>query len=159
MLVVDFFHLAEISPLHFPIRSYLVQNSPPYCLHCTVGDQNRLAHMNAVFRTIDLTCLTATPVLAGLLFTYINYGRSHQSSICGPGHQCFGSKYFGGQLCQCSLCPFLIHSSSPTWKSGAGQAKIKILKRISDADQRPCRSPGSATGVEKTILKGIVSRD
>lgn len=37
------------------------------------GDQNRLAHMNAVFRTIDLTCLTATPVLAGLLFTYINY--------------------------------------------------------------------------------------
>jgi hypothetical protein len=36
--------------------------------------------MNAVFRTIDLTCLTATPVLAGLVFTYVNYGK-YRSSV------------------------------------------------------------------------------
>ncbi len=45
-------------------------------LICISGDQNRLASMNAVFRTIDLTCLTATPILAGFLFTYANYGRN-----------------------------------------------------------------------------------
>jgi hypothetical protein len=33
--------------------------------------------MNSVFRTIDLTCLTTTPILAGHFFTYryVNYGR------------------------------------------------------------------------------------
>jgi hypothetical protein len=42
---------------------------------CLLGNQDRLASMNSVFRTIDLTCLTATPILAGLFFTYVNYGR------------------------------------------------------------------------------------
>jgi hypothetical protein len=52
-------------------------------LLCISGDQNRLASMNAVFRTIDLTCLTATPILAGFLFTYANYGRN-QCHISSP---------------------------------------------------------------------------
>jgi len=37
------------------------------------GDSNKLASMNSIFRTIDLVCLTLTPTLAGLLFTYSSY--------------------------------------------------------------------------------------
>ena len=37
------------------------------------GDPDMLATMNSIFRTIDLVCLTLTPTLAGLLFTYSSY--------------------------------------------------------------------------------------
>jgi len=37
------------------------------------GDSDRLATMNSIFRTIDLVCLTLTPTLAGLLFSYTSY--------------------------------------------------------------------------------------
>lgn len=37
------------------------------------GDENKLAKLNTVFRAIDLTCLTVTPVLAGFLFDYTSY--------------------------------------------------------------------------------------
>ena len=37
------------------------------------GDDDSLARLNMVFRTIDLVCLTATPVLAGILFSYTSY--------------------------------------------------------------------------------------
>eukprot|EP00092_Neocalanus_flemingeri_P013086 GFUD01014101.1.p1 GENE.GFUD01014101.1~~GFUD01014101.1.p1 ORF type:complete len:517 (-),score=89.43 GFUD01014101.1:192-1742(-) len=37
------------------------------------GDDDKLASMNSIFRTIDLVCLTVSPVLAGALFTYTNY--------------------------------------------------------------------------------------
>ena len=37
------------------------------------GDSNRLATMNSIFRTIDLVCLTLTPTLAGILFSYTSY--------------------------------------------------------------------------------------
>ena len=36
------------------------------------GDNNRLANINAVFRTIDLTCLILAPSIAGILFSYIS---------------------------------------------------------------------------------------
>ena len=37
------------------------------------GDENHLSTLNTVFRTIDLTCLTATPFLGGFLFDYTSY--------------------------------------------------------------------------------------
>jgi len=37
------------------------------------GDDDKLARLNSIFRTIDLVCLTAGPTLAGLLFEYTNY--------------------------------------------------------------------------------------
>ena len=37
------------------------------------GDSDRLATMNSIFRTIDLVCLTLTPTLAGILFSYTSY--------------------------------------------------------------------------------------
>ena len=37
------------------------------------GDDDSLARLNMVFRTIDLVCLTATPVLAGMMFSYTSY--------------------------------------------------------------------------------------
>lgn len=37
------------------------------------GSETKLAMMNSVFRTIDLSCQTVTPVLAGMLFTFTNY--------------------------------------------------------------------------------------
>ena len=37
------------------------------------GDSDRLATMNSIFRTIDLICLTLTPTLAGILFSYTSY--------------------------------------------------------------------------------------
>jgi len=37
------------------------------------GDDDKLASMNSIFRTIDLVCLTVSPVLAGVLFSYTNY--------------------------------------------------------------------------------------
>jgi len=37
------------------------------------GDQDKLAKMNSIFRTIDLVCLTLTPTLAGILFEYTGY--------------------------------------------------------------------------------------
>jgi len=37
------------------------------------GDDDKLASLNSIFRTIDLVCLTAAPVLAGILFSYANY--------------------------------------------------------------------------------------
>jgi len=37
------------------------------------GDDDKLASMNSIFRTIDLVCLTVSPVLAGLLFHYSGY--------------------------------------------------------------------------------------
>merc|ERR1711962_375923 len=36
-------------------------------------DEERLAKLNSIFRTIDLSCLTLAPVLAGLMFSYVNY--------------------------------------------------------------------------------------
>ena len=33
---------------------------------------HRLANINSVFRTIDLTCYVLAPLLAGFLFDYIN---------------------------------------------------------------------------------------
>lgn len=36
-------------------------------------DDNRLAYLNSIFRTIDLVCLTATPALAGFFFEYTSY--------------------------------------------------------------------------------------
>lgn len=38
------------------------------------GDNNRLAQINSVFRTIDLTCLVLSPMVAGLLFDFISTG-------------------------------------------------------------------------------------
>ena len=35
------------------------------------GDNNRLANINAVFRTVDLTCLVLSPMVAGLLFDFV----------------------------------------------------------------------------------------
>jgi iron-regulated transporter 1 len=37
------------------------------------GNDNFLARLNSNFRTIDLTCQTFAPVLAGLLFSYTSY--------------------------------------------------------------------------------------
>jgi len=37
------------------------------------GDDDKLASLNSIFRTIDLVCLTASPILAGVLFSYANY--------------------------------------------------------------------------------------
>ena len=37
------------------------------------GDNNKLALMNSIFRTIDLVCLTLTPTLAGILFDFTSY--------------------------------------------------------------------------------------
>ena len=37
------------------------------------GDDDRLAKLNTIFRTIDLVCLNLSPVLSGFLFTYTNY--------------------------------------------------------------------------------------
>jgi len=37
------------------------------------GDDDKLAKMNSIFRTIDLVCLTAAPSIAGVLFTYASY--------------------------------------------------------------------------------------
>jgi len=37
------------------------------------GDDDKLASMNSIFRTIDLVCLTVSPVLAGILFSFTNY--------------------------------------------------------------------------------------
>ena len=37
------------------------------------GEPDRLATMNSIFRTIDLVCLTLTPTLAGILFSYTSY--------------------------------------------------------------------------------------
>ena len=34
------------------------------------GSEERLAQMNAVFRTIDLTCLIVAPMIAGFLFDF-----------------------------------------------------------------------------------------
>ena len=36
------------------------------------GDDNRLANMNAVFRTIDLTALVLSPSFAGLIFQFVS---------------------------------------------------------------------------------------
>ena len=35
------------------------------------GDDNKLATMNAVFRTIDLTALVLSPAFAGLIFDFL----------------------------------------------------------------------------------------
>lgn len=35
-------------------------------------DQNSLASMNSIFRTIDLTCLVLAPILSGFLMTYVD---------------------------------------------------------------------------------------
>lgn len=37
------------------------------------GDNNKLAQMNSVFRTLDLSCLILAPILAGMLFDYVSY--------------------------------------------------------------------------------------
>ena len=37
------------------------------------GDDDRLAKLNTIFRTIDLVCLNLSPVITGFLFTYTNY--------------------------------------------------------------------------------------
>jgi len=37
------------------------------------GDEERLAKMNSIFRTIDLICLTVAPALAGYIFSYTSY--------------------------------------------------------------------------------------
>ena len=37
------------------------------------GDDDKLAKLNSIFRTIDLVCLNLAPVLAGLLFSYTSY--------------------------------------------------------------------------------------
>eukprot|EP00090_Calanus_glacialis_P026523 TRINITY_DN41749_c0_g1_i1.p1 TRINITY_DN41749_c0_g1~~TRINITY_DN41749_c0_g1_i1.p1 ORF type:complete len:515 (-),score=149.24 TRINITY_DN41749_c0_g1_i1:159-1703(-) len=37
------------------------------------GDDDKLASMNSIFRTIDLVCLTVSPVLAGVLFSFTSY--------------------------------------------------------------------------------------
>ena len=37
------------------------------------GDDDRLAKLNSIFRTIDLICLNLSPALAGLLFSYTSY--------------------------------------------------------------------------------------
>ena len=37
------------------------------------GDEDKLAKLNSIFRTIDLVCLNITPILAGLLFSYSSY--------------------------------------------------------------------------------------
>ena len=37
------------------------------------GDDDRLAQLNSNFRTIDLSCQTFAPILAGLLFSYSTY--------------------------------------------------------------------------------------
>jgi len=37
------------------------------------GDDDKLASMNSIFRTIDLVCLTVSPVLAGILFSFTSY--------------------------------------------------------------------------------------
>ena len=36
------------------------------------GDDNKLAIMNAVFRTIDLAALVISPAVAGIIFDFIN---------------------------------------------------------------------------------------
>lgn len=36
------------------------------------GDDNKLAMMNAVFRTIDLVALVISPAVAGIIFDFIN---------------------------------------------------------------------------------------
>ena len=35
-------------------------------------DEDRLAKLNATFRTIDLTCLVLTPMFAGFLFDFVS---------------------------------------------------------------------------------------
>ena len=37
------------------------------------GDEDRLARLNSIFRTIDLVCFSVAPVLAGLFFQYSGY--------------------------------------------------------------------------------------
>ena len=37
------------------------------------GDDDRLAKLNVIFRTIDLVCLNLAPVIAGFLFSFTNY--------------------------------------------------------------------------------------
>jgi len=37
------------------------------------GDDDKLARLNSIYRTIDLVCLTAGPTLAGFLFEYTSY--------------------------------------------------------------------------------------
>ena len=37
------------------------------------GNEDKLAKLNAIFRTIDLVCLNVAPILAGILFSYTTY--------------------------------------------------------------------------------------
>ena len=59
------------------------------------GDnEDRLAKMNSIFRTIDLTCMVLSPTIAGFIFDYVSTGMASVAIGCWNIVSVFFEYYF-----------------------------------------------------------------
>jgi len=72
-------HLVAVLAILMALVSSLASNGSKivvekdWIVEISAGDNNKLARLNSIFRTIDLVCLSVTPALAGLLFSIAGY--------------------------------------------------------------------------------------